>query len=1024
MLGDGIERGAGAQPDAGEGHVPSAADAIEAFDWASTSLGPAAGWPQSLRTAVSIALGADFPMLLAWGRDFIQIYNEAFIPIVGRKHPRAIGQSTPECFPELWKSTVGPLFEQVMGEGRAVAFTDELMPLDRAGYLEESYFTFSYSPVRDDEGRPAGVFVTCSEVTERVIGQRRLRALRDLAAVMTETRSFAEIASAGVEVLAADRRDIAFLLLYLVNDENRARLHASVGCARSSDLAPEVLHDAIGGAWPITELLRGRGELQRVRVRIPAEMLEGAPWPEPVVEAAMVAIPQQGAPTPAGVLVVGLSPRLDFDAHYEQFLRLGALQLAQGFAAARARDEAQKRAQQLVELDRAKTAFFSNISHEFRTPMMLMLGPLEELLATADEELSPSQRQKLDLAHGNCVRLRKLVDTLLEFSRVEAGRSTARFEPTDLASLTSELSGAFRSAMDMANLRFAVDCPPLSGPVFVDRGMWERVVLNLLSNALKFTFAGEVVVSLRAEGQSVRLLVRDTGIGIPPDELEHVFERFHRGKHFGGRTIEGSGIGLPVVKDIVDLHGGTIEVRSALGAGSEVCVTVPLGADHLPANAVDRLPRAWRDTGQIAPYVEEALRWMAPRDGARPAPRSSRGVVLVVDDSGDMREYLARLLGDRYDVLTAADGESALAIAARETPDLVLADRMMPRLDGLQLLRALRERAETQTIPIIILSAQADEESRMEGLRAGADDYLVKPFVGRELIARIDSQLTLARIRRRAEVQERELRAGVQEANEELERRVQERTAELVAAERALREYTDRLTQLSRQLLTSQESERRRIARDLHDEIGQALTLIQLNLQVAHDATSDGPIARAIDDTVAIVEGVLRQVRDLSLELRPSILDDLGLAPALRWYIDRVRQSSGLLIDFHVEPALSSARWSTEIETACFRVAQEALSNVIRHAQARYVEVALGEDEHGQDDPEERKHTLRLRVCDDGVGFDADAARTAAAQGTSMGLLNMEERMKLVGGSLSVASTAVDGTCIEATVRPVGSARR
>lgn len=1103
---------------------PSVVDLIDAFDWSSTSLGPISGWPRSLRSAVGVALDASFPMLVTWGTDFVQVYNDAYVRLIGRKHPRALGQSTPTCFPEVWKQFLEPLFTSVMHEGRAVAMSAALVPIDRVGFVEELYFTFSYSPLRADDGHVGGIFAACTDVTESIINERRMRALRDLATVMTGTGSLEEVASAGAEMLGANRQDVPFVFLYLVDDQSRPRLHASVGCSRSNartfglfENGPEE-HD-----WPIADLLQGTAELKLHRIRVAAETLDDAPWPEPVVEAALIAIPEQRATTPAGVLVVGLSPRLHFDARYEQFLRLAALQLGQGLATSRARDEAQKRALQLAELDRAKTTFFSNISHEFRTPMTLMLGPLEGLLATS-KSLSSSQTHDLQVAYGNCVRLRKLVDALLEFSRVEAGRHTARFEPIDLAASTAELGAAFGSAMELAKLHFTVDCPPLSAPVFVDRSMWERVVLNLLSNAMKFTLAGEVAVSLAADGGSVRLLVRDTGVGIDPDDLGRIFERFFRGKHAGGRTIEGSGIGLALVKDIVELHGGTIAVESQLGAGTTFCVTLPLGADHLPADAIDRSPGLRSYTGDAASYVDEALRWIAPRGVETPSPRAPRGVVLVVDDNAEMRGYVGRLLGDAYHVLTAADVASALEIAEREKPDLVVADRMMAGLDGLELLRALRERVDTQTTPVIILSAQADEEARVAGLRAGADEYLAKPFVARELIARIESQITLAGVRRRAEVQERTLRAEVerakeslaktlasisdsfvsydrewrftyvndraevhlghrrealigrrgldvfpeeaamyrelermvergepaqvtiesargsrwydvrgypsddglsvfftdatdrkrveetlQKAHEELERRVQERTAELVAAEKVLRDYTHRLTQLSRQLLATQESERRRIAQDLHDEIGQALTLVQLELQVAHDATSDGETSRALEGTVAIVESVLRQVRDLSLELRPSMLDDLGLAPALRWYIDRVRQSSGLAVAFHVAPELSSGRWTTELETACFRVAQEAISNVIRHAYAGHIDVSLRLS----------NDVLRLSIRDDGVGFDFDAARTTAAHGTSMGLLNMEERMKLVGGRLSIASAPGRGTLLEATA-PIG----
>jgi signal transduction histidine kinase len=267
----------------------------------------------------------------------------------------------------------------------------------------------------------------------------------------------------------------------------------------------------------------------------------------------------------AGVLVVGLNPYRRFDDNYRSFLSLVAGQIAAGVANAQAYEEERRRAEALAEIDRAKTTFFSNISHEFRTPLTLMLGPLEDVLNDQVESgVAPAHRSRLEIAHRNSLRLLKLVNTLLDFSRIEAGRMEAHFEPTDLCKLTAELACNFESATEKAGLALSIDCEDLQQPVYVDHDMWEKIVLNLLANAFKFTFEGSIEVQLRASmaGQAVELIVRDTGVGIPESELARVFERFHRVEGQKSRSFEGSGIGLALVQELVKLHGGTIRVES------------------------------------------------------------------------------------------------------------------------------------------------------------------------------------------------------------------------------------------------------------------------------------------------------------------------------------------------------------------------------------------------------------------------------------------------------------------------------
>ncbi|HTP64441.1 MAG TPA: ATP-binding protein [Geobacteraceae bacterium] len=423
--------------------------------------------------------------------------------------------------------------------------------------------------------------------------------------------------------------------------------------------------------------------------------------------------------------------------------------------------------EQLADLDQAKTAFFSNVSHEFRTPLTLMLGPLEDTL-TGDAGLSPARREALDIAHRNALRLLRLVNTLLDFSRIEAGRIHAVYEPTDLAVLTADLASTFRSAVERAGMTLEIDSPPLPEPVYVDREMWEKIVLNLLSNAFKFTLDGGITVRLTHGEGMAKLAVNDTGIGIEPGELPHLFERFHRVKGAKGRTFEGSGIGLALVQELVKLHGGGVEACSVPGKGSTFFVRIPLGNSHLPADRIGAARTLDSTAMGVAPFVEEAMRWLpmagpaengeGPADLSRlpEAPESGictgqRPCVLLADDNADMRDYLGRILSGQYDVRMATDGEAALRAALTNPPDLVLTDIMMPGLDGFQLLQALRGAPETATVPVILLSARAGEESRVEGMEAGADDYLTKPFSARELLARVGAHLEIARVRRDVE---------------------------------------------------------------------------------------------------------------------------------------------------------------------------------------------------------------------------------------------------------------------------------
>ncbi|RLP55060.1 MAG: PAS domain S-box protein [Ketobacter sp.] len=740
------------------------------FDWAATPLGPREQWPQGLKTAVEIMLGSRYAMWLGWGPELTYFYNDAYAEMtLGAKHPWALGRSAKDVWSETW-ADLGPRAESVLQTGEATWDESLMLFLERRNFLEETYHTFSYSALSADDGSIGGLLCVVTEDTERVIGERRLNTLRELAArtgesVRTVTQACQDVA----RVLQNNRKDLPVALVYLLeHDGQYATLEgvsgidpASPMCVNRVDLSDRRVH------WPFQEVVERGGGVEVGNLGHHFGEAPAGIWPEAPQKAMVLPLSKPGQHQLAGFLVAMVSPRLEFDDAYRGFFELVAGQIATAVANARAYEEERKRAEALAELDRAKTAFFSNVSHEFRTPLTLMLGPIEDLLNGAGEPLPGAVKTNLEVVNRNAQRLLRLVNSLLDFSRVEAGRNNALFQPTDIARFTIDLASVFRAALERGGLELIINCPPMPEPVYLDREMWEKIVLNLLSNAFKFTFEGSVSVSLQAHEDGVELCVQDSGTGIPQDQLPHLFDRFHRIENARSRTHEGSGIGLALVQELVKLHGGSIKVESQIGTGTLFSIYIPLGKHHLPAEQVAESAPAPLAEGSASRYLEEALRWLPDEAlGTVSATRSmaadqdtiedQRQLILVADDNADMREYIVRLLSESYRVVAVADGEAALKGIRRTRPDLVLSDVMMPKLDGFGLLRVLRDDPDLQQTPVIMLSARAGEESRIDGMEAGADDYLVKPFSARELLVRVDSYLKISKLRTEAARQVRE----------------------------------------------------------------------------------------------------------------------------------------------------------------------------------------------------------------------------------------------------------------------------
>lgn len=999
---------------------------IQSKNWAETAIGAMNTWSPRLRMMVDFLLSNRFPLLLWWGPQYVSIYNDAYIPVLGKKHPSGLGLPVSECWSEIWP-VLKPLIDTPFNGGPSTWIEDFELEIRRSGFAEETHFTVAYSPVPDEVAPNGigGVLATVHEITEKIINERRVACLARLSAHAMEGKAAESACEIFAEALSTDPKDVPFALIYLINRQSRkAELAGMIGALPGDLISPARTDlDAPSSAsdWPLNEVLN---EVLQTEKSVVVHHLENhfraiprGPWAEPPRAALAMPIQSSKAHDLAGVLIVGLSSRLELNDSYRSFLDLLAAQIATSITNARAYEEERRRAEALAEIDRAKTLFFSNVSHEFRTPLTLLLGPLEDILKNSDALKAP-QREQIEVAHRNSLRLLKLVNTLLDFSRIEAGRAKPHFQKTDLSAFTRELASVFRSAMERAGLKFIVDCPPFPQEVSVDRDMWEKIVFNLLSNAFKFTPSGEVHLSLGIDDANAVLSVRDTGSGIPSWELPHIFERFHRVEGARGRTQEGTGIGLALAQELVKLHDGTTEVESKLGVGTTFRVRVPLGEERTSRAASPAAPLVSTALRGEA-FVEEALTWL-PREAqelARKewkqqeerAPIASainlRARVLLAEDNADMRDYLRRLLTPSYEVEAVENGKAALLAARKLPPDLILSDVMMAEMDGFELVKTLRDDESLRSIPIILLSARAGEEEKIEGVSRGADDYLIKPFSARELLARVATHLQLARLRKK-------MTDDLEQAKRDLEDEVQNRTLELQQRNTTLIKQSEQLSDLSGRLLQTQDAERRHLARELHDGVGQILAVLAMNAnRIAEEAGKNAPsLAETAVETRQLVEKLTREIRTTSYLLHPPLLDDNGLASALRWYVEGLRKRSGLEIELEISETLGRA--PKELELAIFRLVQESLTNVHRHSGSAHARIRIARDKHG----------IVVEVADGGRGIAPEKLAEIQLQGSGVGIQGMRERTRLFGGKMDIESNS-RGTKIRITLPCEAAAR-
>jgi PAS domain S-box-containing protein len=1220
-----------------DGHIPWLAGGGEmgalmrTRDWSDSPLGPPESWPESLQISAGICVSSRFDLIVWWGPDLVMLYNDSYRRTLGVKHPVALGRPGRETYPEIW-DVIGPMLQQVLDTGEATWSEDLLLLLERNGYPEETYHTFSYTPIRNHSGQVVGVITPVTETTEKVINERRLMTLRDLAARSMDAKDETESWELAALALSNNPHDVPCAVLYKVDEHSTKAVAVARAGVHTEDefFVPEVeidstakgilgpaLAEAINTGHPV-ELNEAKG----FQLSLPTGF-----WRESPRELIVLPIAQAGQGKAMGALVVGVNFHKRLDENYRGFLSLVSGQIAKSIADIRLLDQERQRSESLAALDRAKTTFFSNISHELRTPLSLILGPVEDLLARG--ELAGTSATELNFIHRNVLRLLKLVNTLLDFSRIEAGRTQVTYEPTSLGRLTADIASVFRSAIEKAGLIFEVDCPDFDEQVYIDVQMWEKIVLNLLSNALKFTPSGKISIRLSRQGERAQCIVEDSGVGIPKSELPRIFERFHRVEGSSGRTHEGTGIGLALVQELVKLQAGTIAVESESNVGSRFVVSLPFGRMHLPKERIRQASEGHAPSQVRTMFANEALTWF-PQDGKLAAPDIGTNVkllfgrtpsILLVEDNADMREYVRRLLQeDGYDVDLAVDGEIALSQALKKSYDLILSDVMMPKVDGIQLLQEIRRDPNLKNTPFVLLSARAGEEFRIQGLSAGADDYLAKPFTSRELLsrvsARIDSKmrrheseerLTLAldlgqmgtwdidlvnnvvfwssgefallkydaadcmpsleswkkrvhpvdlpsileqwelakknhidmqaeyrlrfpdgsirwieeRARFLYDFTDRAYRAiGVSRDITDRKRTVErlqsghhllleqvkdhkvalEQSAQEVATQAELLDlandaafisdlnnritywncgaerlygwkkeeaigrnasellqtefpvpygdvlltlahsgvwegelqqttrYGHRMTvasrwtyrrdtegnpigwleinsdltlqkqsqkaarRLSARILRVQDEERRKLARELHDSLGQYLATLKINISKTLRNLGADPSRKLLLECNEVLEECLSETRTISYLLHPPLLDETGLGSAIRWFVEGFSQRSGIAITMNIPENIP--RLSNEIETAVFRILQESLTNAHRHASTPKVHVEI------QVSP----HEIVMTVRDFGRGIPPDRLQSFLKrnEGVGVGLGGMRERARELGGSLNL----------------------
>jgi signal transduction histidine kinase/CheY-like chemotaxis protein len=838
---------------------------ILSCDWPAHPLGDPAEWSAAVRTTVATALACRFPAVLWLGDQLRLIYNDGYIPMLGDKHPAALGSAGSDVWWDIW-DVICPLLDGVVTTGKATWFDDLKLMVVNDGRRRERYFTFTYSPIIGAGGAIEGVFCVVSETTERVLSERRLRTLSTLAAALMDAQSVETALDTAIEVCGQHPADLPFAAVY-AGDEADGRVRLRGATPGATAVMPQSLASFTGRGSVEADGLRLVPELPALLPALATRLGDDCPEQGLVITLGGTAgAVTDGSSTAA--LVLGLSRYTPLDDQYRAFCRLVADRVSATIANARAYQGERRRAESLAELDQAKTTFLANVSHEFRTPLTLMLGPLDDALSSLSGDDALADRLRIVQRNGR--RLLRMVNALLDFSRIEAGQSQPQLAVVDLGALTEGIASSFAEVCRIAGIELVLDCQAARAEA--DPAMWETIVLNLVSNAFKYTLTGSITVTAGPDRDGgATMTVSDTGTGIAAEQLPRLFDRFYRLADAGGRTAEGSGIGLALVRSLVEMHQGTIDVESTPGQGTTVRVSLPAAHAGPSASVADSIARS--ATGND--YADEALGWLGTSSRAKRA-FSSRQLVLVADDNADMRRHLETVLGSRWDVVVAGDGRQALEMARRYRPDLLVTDVMMPELDGFGLIAAIRADADLASLPVIMLSARAGPEAVGGGLAAGADHYLVKPFTSADLISHVAARLAAA------------ARDRSRPAGEEVSQREQA-LASLTADMGAAKSVSQALDMLLRSPVCSlgataaavglldETGSKLRItyAGDLTREVTDRYYLVSLSSPVMLAETARTDQRMVVPDTSALDARFLAEAADKAPAIRASILEPL-----------------------------------------------------------------------------------------------------------------------------------------------------
>ncbi|EJD54530.1 hypothetical protein AURDEDRAFT_156314 [Auricularia subglabra TFB-10046 SS5] len=1073
------------------------------FPWQQTSLGPLHTWPETTKFIFSLILSWPERLSVWLGEDMICVYNDFYIKVLGpRKHPSALGVAYKDVWPEIWEVVQGYCFKALSGE--TVYHRDNLVFLDReptgsgeSWAFEETYHTWSFVPLCIGS-TVVGFINESAETTARVIGERRMDTLRELILTTSLCVDRENLCVASLEALSKNPIDFPFLIMYRIQhlparapgdpQGNRLNMHSSVGVPSGQNFAPmtvdvlEYMSESSAtsertlqplwddDAWPFQEALLTKKSVLVSHLGKRAEVLERRGWDHQCHSAVVFPVSSKDG-VPELLVISGLNPCRPFDDDYRGYVELLQTQLSNGLSIVMTFEAAEVKAEELASLDRAKTVFFNDVSHELRTPLTLILGPLDDIVAEPGDALLSTAQPRIKVALRHAIRLHQLVNTLLDFARLEAGRYIATFRPVDLGTVTADFASLFRSAIERGGVKYVVNCPE-GTECFVDIDAWEKVVTNIISNAFKYWYAqlslwklftdglysmeGKIEVEVRYTATSAIFSCCDTGCGIPEAELGNIFKRFHRVESIESRSIEGTGVGLALTLETVKSLGGQLDVQSEVCVGTTFTVTLPLGTAHIPTDRLSLSPvppgkgtakpqyglaLADEAHGWLASEASEDSRSRATSNAVDSTPRTegerlSENVIVIADDNADLRHYCTNLLSAKYTVKAFADGQAALDYVLHNRVDLILSDVQMPRLGGYALLRSIREERDVPTslLPFILLSATAGTQSRTEGLNAGADDYLVKPFASRELLARVKTHLEIGRRRR------------------DLESQVAERTRELTDSQDLLRKQMNESEHMRKQQeivvdLTSHELRNPLNAIWQNAELVEA-ALTRLRTRADGDEKYTGTLDEADEAVRNIVLSVAHQTRiaddilnfsKISMQLMtihctPFHLHDTVRDVMRMWEIET--RERDIQLELTTAPSLRDA-WIDTDPQRCSQILINFLTNAIRYtsdATTRKITVFLESFEHvgppgpnvfrvakeGQPFPD--GFWLRVGVSDSGPGLtteecqrlferfsQAHPSKDQFSGGHGLGLFVSRHIVILLNGYIDVAAVKGEG---------------